>query len=104
VASSVFVDGSVVERSFRFGDTTVGVLGDISISGRGLTIYTEGEGGGAASIGTGAVRTMFDPVAAEAEAEGFASLTVSGVRYSRANPGRVVTITRVLDAGVIDDT
>jgi hypothetical protein len=101
LASNVFIDGSVVERSFRFGDITVGVLGDVSVNGRSLTIsnlaiYAEGEG--AASIGTGAVRTMFDSVAAEAQAEGFASLTVSGVRYSGANPRRVVTITRVLGA------
>jgi hypothetical protein len=99
VASNVFVDGSGVERNFRFGDTTVGVLGDVSVNGTSLrisnlAIYAEGEG--AASIGTAAVRTMLHSVAAEAEAEGFASLTVSGMRYSGANPRRVVTITRVL--------
>jgi hypothetical protein len=98
VASDVFVDGSVVERSFRFGDIIVGVLGDVSVDGRSLTISNLAiypEGARAASIGTGAVRTMFDSVAAEAEAEGFVSLTVSGLRYSGANPRRVVTVTRV---------
>jgi len=99
LASNVFADGSMIQRSFTFGETTVSALGDVSVSGTNLTIgnlaiYPEGEG--AASIGIGAVRTMFNSVAAEAEAEGFSSLTVSGLRYSGANPGNVVTITRIL--------
>ena len=95
--TGAFSEGALLERNYTFGSTIVGALGDVTISGSNLTIsniaiYAEGEG--AASIGTNAVRSMFNSLATEARSQGFSSLTVSGLRYSGAGPGRVVTITR----------
>ena len=101
LASKIFAAGTDFERSFVFGETKVGVLADVSVSGSNLTIsniavYAESDG--AVSIENGAVKSMFNSVAAETQAEGFTSLTVSGLRYSGANLDRLVTITRSLNS------
>lgn len=94
-----FVDGTTVERSYTFGKDIVQALGDVSVEGSSLTIANlalYGAGSARLSLGTGPVLSMYNSLADEAGREGFFVLTVSGMRYSRANPGRLVTITRRL--------